>query len=331
MASTQRYLPAGSKLVIKQVNQPAAWYTTKKEIVLEIAPVDAPCPITGEAVVTATAHGLPIWFQARMVRSRIVLAEGDVDDAVFNEQFSLYHYDVPQARSYPNPSNRLYPIAVRLTESAWMMRTSDIPYELMAEMQDHGCAVEVNKFDKAESRRLIHQAVGKLQEELAAAVARAEASRVRAERALEAEPTDGEDVTTPEEAEKACLKQAQAIEKRLTLLAADIRKAAARFGIREQAVNINRLGTAAATISATMRERAAAYVAAQKALREANTATATALANGARDGAENKVPAYVLVDVLKDHDLEDEATRLQKAFAEDDGTFSLAGVGTDAE
>lgn len=331
MARQEKYLPAGSRLIIKQPNQPAQWYTTKKEIVLETTPVDATCPLTGEPVVTATAHGLPIWFQARMVRSRIVLADGDVDDAVFNEQFSLYHYDVPQARNYPNPSNRLYPIAVRLTESAWMMRTSDIPYELMAEMQDHGCAVEVNKFDKAESRRLIHQAVGKLQEELAAAVARAEASRVRAERALETEPTDGEDVTTPEEAEKACLKQAQAIEKRLTLLASQITKAAARFGIREQAVNINRLGATAATISATMKERAAAYVAAQKALREANTTTGTALANGARDGAENKVPAYVLADALREEGHEDEANRLQEAFAEDDGTFSLTGVGAGAD
>lgn len=329
MARNEKYLPAGSKLVIKQVNQPAAWYTTKKEIVLEIAPVDAVCPITNEPVVTATAHGLPIWFQARMVRSRIVLAEGDVDDAVFNEQFSLMHYDITVRSEFTNPSNRLYPIAVRLTESAWMMRTTDIPYQLMAEIQDAGCAVEVNKFDKAESRRLIHQAVAKLQEELAAAVARAEASRVRAERALETEPADGEDAATPEEAEKACLKQAQAIEKRLTLLAADIRMAAPRFGIREQAVNINRLGTAAATISATMRERAAAYVAAQKALRESNTATGVALANAARDGAENKVPVYVMADALREADDEKGADRLQEAFAKDDHTFSLAGAGAD--
>jgi len=329
MARQEKYLPPGSKLVIKQPNQPAAWYTTKKEIILEIAPVEAPCPITNDPVMTATAHGLPIWFQARMVRSRIVLAEGDVDAAVFNEQFSLYHYDCPVINNYKNPSDRLYPIAVRLTESAWMMRTSDIPYELMAEMQDNGCAVEVNKFDKSESRRLIHQAVAKLQEELAAAVARAEVSRVRAERALEAEPTEGEDATTPEEAEKACLKQAAAIEKRLTLLAGQITKAAARFGIREQAVNIGRLGTAAATISANMKERAAAYVSAQKVLRESNTATGLALANAARDGTEDKVPAYVLADALREVGDEEGADRLQEAFKEDDGVFSLAGAGVD--
>lgn len=328
MARKEQYLPTGSKLVCRNGQKPAEWYTTKKEIILTIAPVEATCPITNEPVVTATAHGLPIWFQARMVRSRIVLEDGDVDTKTFDEQFSLMHYDISVRSQFTNPSNRLYPIAVRLTESAWMMRTSDIPYQLMAEIQDAGCTVEVNKFDKSESRRLIHQAVAKLQEELAATVSRAQTSARLAERNLEA-ATEGEDAITPEEAEKAHLRQAQAIEKRLTVLAGQITKAASRFGINEQAVNIARLGNTAATISANMRERAAAYSAAQKALAAAGTDTTTALARAATDNATEKVPVYVMADALRESGEDEAADRLQEAFKEDEDTFSLVGAGAD--
>ena len=242
-------------------------------------------------------------------------AEGDVDEKVFDEQFSLFHYDVPTRNGYANPSNRLYPIAVRLTESAWMMRTSDIPYQLMAEMRDNGCSVEVNKFDKSESRRLIHQAVARLQEELAAAVVRAQASHNLAERTLNA-ATEGENPSTPEEAEKAHLRQAKAIEKRLTLLASQITKAASRFGINEQAVNINRLNATAAMIRDNMQERASAYIAAQVALRNLGTIDGTALARLADDNVAEKVPVYVIVDMLRESGDDENADRLQEAFKE---------------
>ncbi len=327
MARTEKYLPQGSKLVIRAGQTPAAWYETKKEVILTTTPVETDCPITGERVVTATEQKVQIWFQPRMIRSRVVLEDGDVDEATFNEQFCLFHYDVPTAGGYANPSSKLYPIAVRLTESAWMMRVSDIPYSLMADMQDNGCSVEVNNFDQKESRRLIHQAVAKLQEELAEAVKRANASRDRAEAALEASqnPAEGEAAVSPEEAERRYTRQAEAIEKRLTLLAAQLGKAATRFGINERAVNINRLGATASAIGFAMRERAQAYASSARILAQQTDATSQALAQASQQDA---VPAYAMADAMREAGEDEAADRLQKAFDESEPeTFSLAGVG----
>lgn len=323
MARTEKYLPQGSRLVIRAGERPAAWYETKKEVILTTTPVETECPITGDPVVTATEQKVQIWFQPRMVRSRVVLEAGDVDESTFGEQFSLLHYDIKQASGFPNPSAKLYPIGVRLTESAWIIRTSDTPYNLMAKIQDAGCKIEANKFDVSESRRLIHQAVAQLQEELAAAVQRNNECMEEASRNLEAGVDSKGREVDPEVGQQNYLRLAQNIEKRLTLLAADIKKAAQRFGINEQAVNINRLGTTAAALGQEMRQRAAAYAEATNALRAIGTAEATALANAAE---ADQTTHYAMSDMLRENGNDGLADKINAAFGETE-TFSLADLG----
>lgn len=324
MARTEKFLPAKSKLVVRS-KAPATWYTTKDEVVLATDPVAAICPLTGEEVVTYCHKGVEIWFQPRMIRSRVVLEEGDVTATAFEESISLFDYDV-HGTDYPNPSNRLYAIGVRMTESVWMMRTSDIPYNLMAEMQDAGCTVDVTLLDRSEVRRKVHRAVAKLHQELAEAVERANRAMDDAIHNLE-HGIDGKgQEVDADTARKNYDRQAAAIEKRLNTLQAQLQQSSAKFGINEQAVNIGRLGTAARTLRSQMAERAHGYAIARQALAAIPDAGAQALAAAA---AADQVPHYVLADALAEAGDEAAAAALQAAFAETAETFSLVGVADD--
>lgn len=327
MATIERFLPIGSKVAIQRQGQPAEWYTTIKEVTLPEQPVTTECPLTGAEVRTVLVESTRLFYHQRMSRGRVVLEQDDVTPEAAETQFCLFHYDCPANGEFPNPSGRLYPLAVRLTESAWLMRTGDIPYALMGEMQDAGCTVEVNRFDIAESGRLLRQAVGKLQEELADAVRRADEAMERATDTLAAQGTEANE-RSPEDAEKFYLSRCGSIQRRLTALQKQVAESSARFGIRPQAINLERLSAAAATIKSEMAERAAAYREGIKALEAAGTVETIALAKAA---ARDEVPAEVMAGALEDAGDEAGAARLQAAFAvpAEAETFSLADLGDD--
>lgn len=332
MARIERYLPATAKIVIERPGHAAEHYTTRKDVTLPEQPTYAECPITGAELCTTLESGIRLYYHGRQTRGRVVLDDGDLAPDAADTQFCLFHYDVPSGGDYPNPSPKLYPIGVRLTESAWLMRAGDIPYNLMAEMQDNGCTVEVNRFDPAESARLLRQAVGRLHQDLADAVERANEAMERATDALAAAEPGAEGGPTPEEAQRQFASRAKGIERRLALLQKQIGEAAERFGIRPHAVNLERLGLTAAAIRTEMSERARVYRDGVAALAAAGTAETAALAAAA---AQSQVPAEVMADALREAGNEAAADALQAAFAveaapqpaaEDDGTFSLADL-----
>lgn len=327
MARIEKYLPAASKVAIQRPGHAAEWYTTRKDVALPEQPTYAECPLTGGEVCTLLQDGTRLYYHNRMARGRVVLDEGDLAPDAAETQFCLFHYDVPSGGDYPNPSPRLYPIGVRLTESAWLMRAGDVPYALMGEMQDNGCTVEVNRFDPSESARLLRQAVGTMQKELADAVARANEAMERATDGLAA-AVEGADAPSPEEAERLFASRAKGIERRLALLQKQVGQAAERFGIRPQAVNLARLGETAAAIKTEMTERARVYRESIKALQAAGTVETQALAVAA---AADLVPAEVIAGALEDAGNLEAAAELVAAFAPaaDDGVYSLADLGDD--
>ncbi len=327
MARIERFLPAGSKVTIQQPNSAAEWYTTRKDVTTPESPVTTECPLTGTEVLTLVQDSVRLYYHSRMTRGRVILDEGDVAPDAAESQFCLMHYDVPSSGDFPNPSGRLYPIAVRLTESAWLMRTGDIPYALMAEMQDAGCTVEVNNFDKAESARLIRQAVGTLQKELADACERANEAMERATDCLAAQGTEA-NTRTPEEAERFFLNRSKAIERRLATLQKQVTESATRFGIRPQAINLTRLGETAQAVRTEMTERARLYKESQVALAALGTVDGTALATLA---AQSQVPAEVMAGALEDAGNHEAAQALMAAFhPAEETTFSLADVDDEA-
>lgn len=320
MARTEKYLPAKSRVVVRTPNKTVCWYDTQKEVIITDAGI-AQCPMTGESVYMVVVGGIAIWYQSRMVRSRIVLEDGDIDENSMNEQYSLMHYDVPsngESAGY-SPCNELYRVAVRLTKSAWIVKTGDVPYDLIGRMQDIGCKVCCNKFDKSETRSLMCQAIEQLQLKMDEATRDAEESYQRAALQL----TNSGDVDSREymddetKATERFIKRTTLIEKRLKELADNIQTGVVKFGISTKSFRHDRLAGMARLTRTRTQEQAHAYHRATVALSTSTDTTARTLATNA---ANSTLPPYVMADALREAG--DEATA--DALTE---TFSLVGHG----
>lgn len=323
MARTERYLPVQSRVVV-QNGVPAHWYTTVRDVVIPTGEdTSAQCPLSGTDARTVMVAGVRIWYQPRMVRSRIVLEDGDVDTKTFDEQFSLFHYDVPNrgdSAGY-SPCRELYRVAVRLTESAWLVKTGDVPYDLMGRMQDIGCLVYCNKFDRTETRSLMLQSVAQLQSKMDEATTDAEQSYHRAMLQLtnSSDPEHREYEPDETKATERFTKRTALIEKRLTDLAKDIQTGAAKFGISTKSYGHDRLYAMATLTHSRTRQQAQSYHRGTVALSTSTDTTAHALATSA---AASELPVEVMADALREAG--DDATA--DALTE---TFSLIEQGED--
>lgn len=317
MARTETFIAPKSRVVVRQTNKTPQWYVTEKVVVVDTTKmVEAACPMTGAAVASYVEKGVTVYFPANILRTHLVLEEGDIDPASLNEQFSLFHYDVPKNGGYPNPSGRLYPIAVRLTESCWIVKTEDtLVLPLMADMLDNGCRVRINKFDKSESRALLADAIEELRKTIAEKVASANASCATANAQLDASDAEG---LTEVAARKRYEQRIKNVERSLTSLTDDLAKAAERFGINRSAFNHSHLATVAKKSRESANEKAKAYVHGAQHLAAVGTVEATALAAAA---VTTGIPTYVMADALRDAGDDAAADAVQGAF--DDGTFSL--------
>lgn len=319
MAATQKFIASGSRIVVARQNRPAEYYTTKKEIILAATLNTEACPITGDPVNTTTEQGIRLWFPTRIVRTRILVEAGDVTPDIYDHQLTMVSYDVPHIANY-SPVAALYRVAVPMTESVWLVRTGDIPYTLIAQMEDKGAEVDVVTLDASETRSRVAKAIGYMQKKLAEAVRGADESIVRANAKLERSQEDG---ISEDDALAAYNRQIKAIETRLTKLRADVSKGASRFGLNDASFRPEQLTATARSVREIMSERAKAYTRATAALAAVGTTDATALANvAARDG----VPVEVIAGALEDAGDMEGAAALIGAFA-DDNTFSLADAG----
>lgn len=319
MAITQRYLPAKSRVVVKQNAKPAVWYDTQKEVLVAL-PVSAQCPITNEMVQTVTISGVSIWFRPTMLRSRIVLEDGDVDPKIFDEQFSAFTYDIPASTGF-SPCSELYRIAVRSTESEWLVRSGDIPYDLMGRMQDMGAKVRVRKFDRSETRSLLLDAVDMLQQKMDEATADANRSFERAalQLANSGDPESDDYLEDESKAVERFTKRTTLVQKRLDTLAKDIQQGAGTFGISTKAYGHDRLAGMRQLTANRSEAMGFAYHRATVTFAASSNLDAQALAVVA---ANSQVPAMVMAGMLEDIGEEAQATELAD-------TFSLVGHGED--
>lgn len=316
--ATQHYIPAGTSVLVTKADGEQVWYETKEEITLDGQQAQATCPRTGRAVYRVTHKGLEVFFAGESVAVREVEDTGDIDEKVVSGlRFCMLQYDIPVNAEFDNPSGFLRRIGVRTTQSVWIIPEGSIPYPLLARMTEAKVAWHVFKFDASEGKNLAERALATLRQEIADHVARSRASREAAEAQLEA-TTD-----SAERAEARFTRRAESIKERYETLVEDFKVAAARFGIREGALNLREANNAVQVITASMEERARLYLQAARTARELGS-TGDALAKGAEEGA---VPAGVLADYIEETAVTAEASAqaqaLRTAFDGEPETFDL--------
>lgn len=326
MARTERFVPAKSRVAVRQAGKPAVWYTTQKDVIVT-SDAPATCPMTGatDNVRSTVEQGVTVWFTARMVRSRIVLESGDVDPKAFNQQFSSFVYDVPNHVIDPCPE--LYRVAVRRSESEWLVLAGDIPWDLKGRMEDLGCIVNCDPYDVKATASLLHQAVGQLQKKMDEKLASAERSYANARAQLDnsADPEHDDYLADEAEALKRFNRRIATIEKSLNELATAINEGATKCGISERAYGRTRLHGMAALTRTNGTAKARAY---HRATQIAAASTDLNLAALAHDAAQSQISALVLAGALEDAGHDAAAKALADAFTESETagtTFSLTG------
>lgn len=336
MATTERFLAAKSRIVLKPKNSPAMWYELKKDVIVAGEPGHGQCPITGKRVRFVNESGFLLYFPENIVRERLVVADGDINDE-FAARFRpvLFTYDIPDASDYPNPSGVLRRYAVRLNLSCWLMDAGDIPNAMIGEMLDANCDPHTFRFDPADSKKLLTVAVAKLSREIDMAVRSAARSAQNAASQLAtATATTG---MSAEDAHARYEKRAAAVNARLDVLKGDLAAAAERLGINPEAIKLDRLALAGNELRDEMATRARAYLDAARAAEATGTDTGRAIAAAIRS---DTMDPMVAADFLDENG--GDGSDLRAAFdtapkpepvlpaTDDDGTYSL-DTGDDAE
>lgn len=327
MASTQFFLAAGSRVVIVDKSGVAKWHTTTKEIIVEGELGIGSCPLTTARVRFIRIDGFQVFFPENILRSREILTDDDLNpEVVKNFRPMLFTYDLPDRAGFKNPSALLRRFAVRMNLSDWLLDTGDLPNALIGEMLDAGCNPRTYRFHPDDARKLLADAVVELRKQVAAAVKRAERSaREAAEWLATATAEEG---LTADEAHARYERRAAGVESRLDVLRDDLAAAAARFGISEETIRLERLSTTGGILKAEMAARARAY------LDAARTAEASGATDGAAVGAAirgDKMDPLVAADWLDENG--GDGAALRAAFnpepataTADDDTFSLVGT-----
>lgn len=246
MAKCEQYLPAGSSLVVRPKNSSEPrWHRTTRDVVVA-AWQDAACPLTDEPARSAVVEGLRVWFKPFMLRERWVPEAGEVSPELAGASLSIVHYDVPRRTGY-SPCAELYRVAVPMSESVWLVRTGDVPYNLVGAILDMGGNAEPIALDPSETPKRVAAAIGELRKRVAEAVARNERSLADAHAKLLR--SEGDEVDEAE-ARDAYERQVKAIDKRLEKLKADMELGATRFGLAATAYGSAALGDARVCIKA---------------------------------------------------------------------------------
>lgn len=261
----------------------------------------------------------------------------------------LLEYDIPigtthrpnpnqPPRPYPNPSGRLRRIGFRATLSCWVIPEHVLPHNLINEMRSLKCEVNLVKFDASEGPRLIRMAQDKITREVRKQIESAEKSLGEAaDRHL---LPDSEIAGERDAAQTRFERAASIVQNRLSRLIKDVEIAIQNFGVTPERIGIEDFRKAHGLFQQGILARCSEYANATQALRKVGTADAAALAAAA---AQDEVPAYPMIDALRDAGEDKAADALAAVFAEgepeqepgetvppadeDDGTFSLADLG----
>jgi hypothetical protein len=228
-----------------------------------------------------------------------------------NHELSLLNYYIPLGARYPDrtvngrvvlgdrvpsPCPELYPRAIHLDGSNWIIKTNLIPWNLLNGIVSAGGKFWTYKFDPSEQQKLMSDAVESIKREIVEATERLNESLTRMDEKDVADPA----VTFQERNKR--LTQRKQIVKRLTELTKKLEKACKEYGIDlKQQLENARLFADGLTINNY--SRAAAM------------ATLTSLATGTQmeDAAKaDEVSPGVLADYIEDNG--GDATAARVAF-----------------
>lgn len=221
-------------------------------------------------------------------------------------QACLLIYDIPDESGFPNPSNILRSIAVRVNLSCWVIPEHNIPYVLLGEMERAGGTWYTVKFDASEGDKLRRMAVDAITREIQESISRAEVSAVRALRKFQRSKE------APEKAQSTYQKVVGQIDRRMSRLQRQLRRVTLEFGIEQSAIPLTRLTRATVTIQDKVKARCRLYA---DAIRQVQGIHGIQNAM-AQAGRVDRVPALILADYMDDYGLD--SRKLRAAFSDDD-------------
>lgn len=340
MTVPSRFIPTGSDVAVKTQNGPPRWYKTLKDVDLVGEPAVVACPMrTGRQVLKITHSGVDVFFLPNQITNRFTDAQEQFARGL---RFRMLDYDVPKnlpdnddGNNFEHPSEYLPRIAVRSTESCWVVPDG----------QMQGILTRLNlltrvggKFrswlvDPSEAVAVLNDVVNALENDVDFAAKSAQASSVTTAATLENVPAD----TDPMKAQKRFLSRAKQIQTIAKERLDNAFAAASVFGVSDRLVGRARAESIVASVATGMAERARLFADAVVAARAAvNTSGDGAAVAAAADAGE--MPVGVLADYLQENGKESQAETLRAAFgvngpvepaADENGVFSLDGVGTD--
>lgn len=145
------------------------------------------------------------------------------------DQLSLLNYYIPAGAKVASPCPVLYPRAIHLDGSNWIIKSSLIPWNTMNNIVEAGGRFWTYKFDASEQQNLMRDAIGSIQNEIAQA-------KIRLNKSLEGiEAKDAEDgeICGWKERQKRANDRRGAV-KRLTELLKKLELASREYGINVQ-------------------------------------------------------------------------------------------------
>jgi hypothetical protein len=316
MAHVETYLPAGSAVTVQQEGKKPVNYVTSKEVIVTQSAAQV-CPLslttrTASGVWTrdriTTVQGVSIWYTERSLRRRIVVPETDTAPDVYTRPLTKIDYDIPTnlGAGYAfRVAGEFHRIAVKCSKSTWILRTGDMPYNLLAMLEEDGCTVNADPIDPSATKTLIARAIIALQEQVETYVRGANETLESATERL------GSEELTEKEATDKCLAEAKALEKRLEKYRSTITPGAEKLGITAAAWAPERLSTVAKVTATEMRKRAKAYRRGVIALSTIDTVDSRALHQLA---SQDALPVEIMSDALRDAGDEKTADKLNETF-----------------
>lgn len=313
MATTERYLPAGTDIVVRNPDGTVGRHRTKADTVLA---ADEPgpsvrCPETRNFVKSVVRKGYRSYFHESLIRTRAVPDAADATPAppppkTPEVAASLVFYDIPEGATDPdspdpdrptplrNPTWFMRRVGVRLNLSCWAVPTARIQSILpeLDRLTRAGANWNAIPFDPGAGKTILAAVVASITREITGAVGRMPESAASMGRYLETS------TASPENTEKAARRRAAAVVARTAELVADLEEAARGFGIDPRTLDLARTMAAAEATRVGMEERARVYYAAQMRLRAEGGNAAVAAAMTAPDA--DVTTALIAADALDD-------------------------------
>ncbi len=324
------YLPTKSHIAVRSTKAGASakWYDTKAEVAIPATVKTTTCPMRGTEVVVQTFvhEGFEIYYLPGQVKVRLEAHELRTDLSgvkLYHLDYDVSRFGVEQLRELygmGHPSEWLWDVAIRISESSWLIPENRINWTYMNRMTEVGATWNLTPYDASATPSLIGQCVQALQRELDGQIARNAEAQQAAQVKLDATPTEDD----PEKARKGFLQRAKEIQKRTEALEAKIKAAAGVFGISESVLNFARVVASRDSLRTSMQERARLFSQARDAAKALGTADGNAVAAAMDAGT---MPAEIAADFVQENVSESQGEALRAAFngqpVSEEDTFSL--------